>query len=159
MRREPVSVRGLVLLLSAGLVLAATGCQSGERRAFRSLNRIGEGMSKETVVELAGEADRTSTTASGEEWHYSYASTPDPQKIGQVVGMIFFAATVLGLLILLAAASASSGGSGALPETRGMPPLIHDVPDLGGGRVHFRVVFGRDGRVVLVSGLEACEEN
>jgi hypothetical protein len=153
MRQEPVPVRGLILVLCAGLLLPAAGCVTGERRANAAWNRIGEGMSKDDVLGLAGEGDHIANADGTETWHYSYGSRPDPEQIGVTTGEVMLVLTVIGAYFVMIGAA----GHGATPEPNFKLPEV-DTPTVTTSRVHFKVVFGTDGRVESVTGLEACED-
>jgi len=149
MRQEPVPVRVLLWTLAAGLVLSGGGCLSGEQRAQRPWSRIGTGMSRADVLELIGAPDRVLPTAEGETWHYGFASSLDFQAIGLGVAIAVGVLALVGIIALLSAASSRSGGGSASYCAGDAEPIP--------GRVHFRVVFDRTGRVVEISGLEPCE--
>jgi len=151
MRQEPIPVRGLVLVLSLGLL---GGCSTGERRANRDWNRVGPGISREDVVGLIGQGDVTVRIDGSEVWHYSYGSEPDPEKIGIVTEDVFLVLSVIGVLVLMLAAA---GPGASLPDRPLEFPKVQD-PESNIGRVHFRVIFDRTGTVTEVSGLEPCEE-
>src|SRR6185295_18671334 len=50
MRQDPLSLRGFIVILIAGLGCGSPGCVTAERRANRDWNRVGEGMTRDDVV-------------------------------------------------------------------------------------------------------------
>jgi hypothetical protein len=156
MKREPLSIRGLLVILIAGLVLSSTGCITGERRANRSLGRIAEGMSQEDVLSILGGADRVTQRADKEIWHYSYGSLPDPRQIAIASAQVLAVLTIFGAYFVMIAYAGH--GSGGEPDFRGAAPNFGS-PEVHTGSVHFRVVFNRAGRVITVSGIEAGNDD
>jgi hypothetical protein len=155
MRREPVSLRGLLLILISGLLCGSSGCVTAERRANREWNRVGEGMTRDDVVSVLGEADAETRSPEGDTWHYAYGSRPDPAKIAEITGKTLAVLTVVGGVLLLLAYARNGAPT---PE-----PNFDRVWPGGDGstssrRVHFRVVFDGAGKVKSVSGLEPCTE-
>lgn len=155
MRQEPVPVRGLILVLCAGLTLPAAGCVTGERRANAAWNRIGEGMSKDDVRELAGEGDRSANPDGSEVWHYSYVARPDPEQIGVTAGEAVMVLTVIGAYFVMVGASGRSPSQE--PDFGGALPRM-ESPEVTASKVHFKVAFDPAGRVSSITGLEPCDE-
>jgi len=155
MRQEPLSLRGFIVILIAGLVCGSTGCVTAERRANREWNRVGEGMTRDDVVSLLGEADFETRTPEGDTWHFAYGSRPDPAKIAEMTGKTLAVLTVVGGFLLLLAYARNGPPN---PE----PKFDRVWPEGDGStssrRVHFWVVFDRAGKVKSVSGLEPCTE-
>jgi outer membrane protein assembly factor BamE (lipoprotein component of BamABCDE complex) len=155
MRQDPLSLRGFIVILIAGLGCGSPGCVTAERRANRDWNRVGEGMTRDDVVSLLGEADSETRSLDGDTWHYAYGSRPDPGKIAEVTGKTLAVLTVIGGFLLLLAYARNGPPT---PE-----PNFDRVWPNGDGstssrRVHFRVVFDGVGKVKSVSGLEPCTE-
>jgi hypothetical protein len=155
MRQEPVPVRGLLLILGAGLLLSPAGCVTGERRANNCWNRIAEGMSREDVLALVGDGDVTAVPGGGEVWHYSYGSRPDAEKIGVTAGEALLVLTVIGAYVVMI--GLAGHGPSQEPRFDGAFPRM-ESPGISDSRVHFKVVFDADGRVVSISGLEPCDD-
>src|SRR5436190_2701921 len=101
MRQEPATVRGILLILIAGLLVPAAGCITGERRANAAWNRIGEGMTKEGVRELAGPGDPVANADGTEDWHYSYGSRPDPKQIAVMAGKVLAVLTAIAAYVVM----------------------------------------------------------
>jgi len=106
-------------------------------------------MARTDIVDLIGDPDRILAGEDGETWHYGFGPSLDFQTIGLGIGITLAVLTLVGILVLVSAASSQSGGS--------VSYCAGDAEPLQ-GRVHFRVVFDRTGRVREVSGLEPCEE-
>lgn len=152
LKQEPGSVLGLLLILTAGMVLCSTGCITGERRASHSLDRIAEGMSQDEVRSLLGPADRITLGSAGEIWYYSYGSLPDPRQIAIVSAEIVAVLTIVGACFVMVAYAGH--GPGSDPDFSGATSNFQS-PQVEMGSVHFRIVFSRAGKVIAVSGIGA----
>jgi len=155
MRQEPAAVRGLLLILIAGLLVPAAGCITGERRANAAWNRIGEGLTKEGVRELVGPGDPIANPDGSEVWHYSYGSRPDPRQIAVMAGKVLAVLTVIGAYVVMV--GMAGHGPPQEPSFDGAFPRM-EGPGITASRVHFKVVFDPAGKVTSISGLEPCPE-
>jgi outer membrane protein assembly factor BamE (lipoprotein component of BamABCDE complex) len=150
--------KALLLSLIGSLLLSSSGCVTAERRANRQLNRIAVGMTRDEVEAELGDPDSRAVVEGRETWHYSYGSRPDPEKIATLTGQTLALLTVIGIIFLplMYAGDRAGGIHPQAPALDGFGPRGDGSTD--SETVHFRVVFDQRGRVILVSGIEACDE-
>lgn len=149
--------RAIALALAGTLLLSSTGCVTAERRANHRLNRIAMGMTREMVEQELGGPDSRSVDAGRETWHYSYGSVPDPAKIATLTGQWLALLTVVGIIFLpIMYAAARAGTQPQGPDLKGLGPRGDGSTD--SEIVHFHVVFDWRGRVILLSGIEPCDD-
>jgi outer membrane protein assembly factor BamE (lipoprotein component of BamABCDE complex) len=124
--------RSVSLLLCSSLLLASTGCQSGQEVAQESTAPLYPGMTMDEVSDLLGPP--VQVIQGDSETHWIYRFQGGPNAVGTVFLVIFFVAMIAALALAKGGGSISCGGGGG----DGPPSQI-------------RIRFGSDGRLIDVS--------